>query len=772
MRRLKILTWHVHGSYLWYLSHVPHEFYLPTRPDPAGGCFGRTPSYPWPENVREIPAESVRGARFDCILHQSHRDWQIDRHEILSDEQRNLPRIFLEHDPPREAPTDTLHPVDDPDTLLVHVTGFNRLMWNNRRTPSRVIEHGVTVPIDARYTGDLERGLAVVNNLVARGRRLGADVFDYARREVPLDLVGMGWEQADGLGEVRHADLPRFMSRYRFFFNPIRYTSFGLSVCEAMMVGLPVVALATTEMVTAIANGLCGYLDTKPERLVDFMKVLIREPGLARQLGEGARRVARERFHIDRFVRDWTEAFSDVTGIAPKRTRRNAKPVLGAAGHGNRIGIISEHASPLADPGGVDCGGQNVYVAHVARNLSKLGYRVDVFTRRDDKSLPETMTWQDGVRIIHVPAGPVETMRKEDLLPYMGEFTDFITRFSERERIEYDLLHANFWMSGLVAANLKKRFAWPFVITFHALGRVRRIFQGDKDEFSDERFLIEDRLIQDADRIIAECPQDFDDLMSLYNADPAKIVMIPCGYDPTELWMIDKVFARRALGLDPSLPLILQVGRMVPRKGVDFTIRGFSRAVRVHGVDAKLLIVGGDSDTASPVTTPEIGRLMRIAREEGVEKDVIFVGRKPRKLLKYYYSAADVFLTTPWYEPFGITPVEAMACGTPVIGTRVGGIKHTVLDGETGYLVAPDDVPSLGDRIAHLLFDPHLREAMSWQAVERTRQNFRWADLTAEIARAYEEVIRGFKSASPENVAAVIVENNGVPSQLSLEGYS
>jgi glycosyltransferase involved in cell wall biosynthesis len=253
-----------------------------------------------------------------------------DGPELLSDEQLSLPAIYLEHDPPREHPTDTRHPVDDSSVLLVHVTHFNALMWDSGDTPTRVIEHGVTIPEDARYSGELARGIAVVNNLASRGRRLGSDLFIEARSRVPIDLVGMGAEELGGLGEVQPPELARFASRYRFFFNPIRYTSLGLAICEAMMAGMPVIGLATTELVTVIENGESGWVDTRLEPLIEHMNALLANPAEARRLGEGARRTALERFGIDRFARDWAEAFALVTGTsAPRHAARQLTAVSG-----------------------------------------------------------------------------------------------------------------------------------------------------------------------------------------------------------------------------------------------------------------------------------------------------------------------------------------------------------------------------------------------------------------------------------------------------------
>jgi hypothetical protein len=314
MERLRILTWHVHGSYLYYLSSIAHEIYLPVKPGRPEGYGGRGGPFPWPENVHEVPAGEVRNLDLDCVLFQSKKNYLEDQYECLSEEQWKLPQVYLEHDPPRESPTDTKHVVDDPNVLVVHVTPFNQLMWDCGRVPTTVIDHGVSVPQGVRYTGEIERGIVVVNGLGKRGRRLGLDVFEQVRARVPLDLVGMGSEELGGLGEVPLTELPAFESRYRFFFNPIRYTSLGLAVCEAMMLGMPIVGLATTEMARTVENGVSGYVETDVRRLVPRMKELLTEPGLAGQLGDGARRYALERFNIERFARDWDRTLREVTG--------------------------------------------------------------------------------------------------------------------------------------------------------------------------------------------------------------------------------------------------------------------------------------------------------------------------------------------------------------------------------------------------------------------------------------------------------------------------
>ncbi len=405
-----------------------------------------------------------------------------------------------------------------------------------------------------------------------------------------------------------------------------------------------------------------------------------------------------------------------------------------------RIGMISEHASPLVALGGADAGGQNVYVGQVAKHLARLGHQVDVFTRRERPGGPQIVPWGEGIRVIQVPAGPPRPVRKEELLPYMGEFTEFLLAWCRQKRHVYDLFHAHFFMSALVAAEIKRVLHIPFVVTFHALGKVRRLHQGDADTFPAERLAIEARVVAEADVVIAECPQDEGDLVQLYEAPRERIRMVPCGFDPDEFWPMDKQKARAVLGIDPEERVILQLGRMVPRKGIETVIRALARLRRDHGLGARLLVVGGESRTPDPEKTPEIGRLMRIARDEHVSDLVTFVGSRYRSELRNFYCAADVFVTTPWYEPFGITPIEAMACGTPVIGSAVGGIKYTVREGETGFLVPAKDASALAERLALVFREPQRLEKMGRRAVHRARSLFTWRRVAGELARIYEDV--------------------------------
>ena len=297
------------------------------RPAPVPpGYGGRCGPFPFGPNVHDLPADQARTQTFDCILFQEDHHWERDQYELLTPAQRALPRIYLEHDPPGlpaadvaddvlrpQWPTDVRHPVDDPAVLLVHVTPFNDLMWDSGRTPTRVIEHGVAVPDGVRWRGDVERGLVITNHLARRGRRMGADLFARLCTTLPLDLVGMGATDLGGLGEVDHPQLPAFAAAYRFLFSPVRYSSLSLSVIEAMMIGMPVIALATAEMATVIEHGVSGFAVTDTRQLAVAMRALLGDAALARSLGDAARVRARERFAIARFGADWDAALRAVT---------------------------------------------------------------------------------------------------------------------------------------------------------------------------------------------------------------------------------------------------------------------------------------------------------------------------------------------------------------------------------------------------------------------------------------------------------------------------
>jgi len=412
---------------------------------------------------------------------------------------------------------------------------------------------------------------------------------------------------------------------------------------------------------------------------------------------------------------------------------------------GLRIALISEHASPLAAAGGTDAGGQNIYIDHVARCLAAAGHRVDVLTRRDSTAQLSMAPLAPGARVLHLNAGPARPVPKEELLPYMPEFTENAHRLFA-QGLPYDVIHANFFMSGWVGLALRQRHRVPLVTSFHALGLVRREHLGDADAFPEERIAIERTLAQQSDRVIAACPQDEADLMRLYGAPPDRMTNVPCGVDVAALRPGDRRQARERLGLPVDEFIVLQLGRLVPRKGIDNVVRALALLPNGAGGDGaprvRLVVVGGGSTLPDETVTPEIGHLRRLAAELGVASQVQFAGRADRDQLRDWYAAADVYVTTPWYEPFGISALEAMACGIPVIGSAVGGVPYTVQHGITGFIVPPRDPGSLAARLEELRRRPALGVAMGRAGVRRVRTYFTWDEVTSRLARVYEMVRR------------------------------
>jgi len=319
MRRLNILIWHIHGSYLNTLARLDHNWYLPVKPGRPEGYGGRGPTFDLPDYVREVPAGRVRDLDLDLIIYQTPKNYYEDQLEILNDRQRQLPKIYLEHNTPKPSAVDTRHPVDDPRVLLVHVTHYNQLMWDNGKTPTLVIEHSVAIDPQIRYNGRFERGVTVVNGIQKRPRIAGYDLFLWAKQTIPLDAIGMETEELGGLGDIPYRDLHRGMANYRFLFSPIRYTSLPLAVIEAMTIGMPVVALATTELPTVIEHGKTGFVSCDINELAAHMRRLLVDREEAWRVGENARAVARERFGLDRFIEDWNKAFALVTRQAQIR---------------------------------------------------------------------------------------------------------------------------------------------------------------------------------------------------------------------------------------------------------------------------------------------------------------------------------------------------------------------------------------------------------------------------------------------------------------------
>jgi glycosyltransferase involved in cell wall biosynthesis len=420
----------------------------------------------------------------------------------------------------------------------------------------------------------------------------------------------------------------------------------------------------------------------------------------------------------------------------------------------HRVAMISEHASPVALLGGVDAGGQNVYVDAVSRGLVAHGYETDVFTVRGELEYPRIVAWADGVRVIEIPVNAGAPLPKDALWPHMPAFRNAIDDFERRDDAQYDLIHGNFWMSGWVAAELGSQWRAPMVQIFHATGVTKLREQGAADTSPAGRIEVEKAVVRAVDRLIAQCPAERDELLADYGARADQIALVPSAVDTERYRPVDKFAARQALGIDPNAEMIVYVGRIVPRKDVRNVIQALARlkALRLAAGAATtpvLFIVGGETEEPDPVATPEIGVLRSLATELGVLDQVRFVGRRQPDELRLWYSAADVAVTTPWYEPFGLTPLEAMACGTPVIGSRVGGIAFTIADGETGFLVPPRDPEALCARLAELLRDPARRMRMGQAGRARVLSSFTWQQVAMQTATLYDNLLSERAAPSP-----------------------
>lgn len=409
-----------------------------------------------------------------------------------------------------------------------------------------------------------------------------------------------------------------------------------------------------------------------------------------------------------------------------------------------RIAMLSEHASPLALLGSEDAGGQNVYLDEVSRNLGALGYAVDIFTRRDSLRLPEIVEWAPGVRVVHVPAGPPAAIPKDAIWPHMPAFTRGIIDFMLRSGAHYDLLHGHFWMSGWAASRLRRHLGLPAVQIFHASGITKRRHQGVADTSPDERIAVEREVVAQVDRIIAQCPAEHAELVAEYGADTGRVSIIPSAVNTERFRPMAQATARRRIGLpDDNLPALVYIGRMLPRKDVRNLLHAAARLIHERGLMLRLLLVGGEQSAGSP-DTGELGALRSLADELGIADQTIFFGQRQPDELRYYYGAGDVAVSTPWYEPYGLTPLEAMACGRPAVVSAVGGLTFTVQDGLTGLHVPPRDPERLAEALYGLLAEPRRLAEMGRAARARVEREFTWATTAHRTAALYEALLEEY----------------------------
>lgn len=391
------------------------------------------------------------------------------------------------------------------------------------------------------------------------------------------------------------------------------------------------------------------------------------------------------------------------------------------------IAMVSEHASPLAFLGGVDAGGQNVAVAELSSALAAAGHRVVVYTRRDDPDLPDRVDTEHGFSVIHVPAGPPEPVPKDELLQYIPQFGAHLAECWERRRPA--VAHAHFWMSGLATTAAARHRCIPVVQTFHALGVVKRRHQGPEDTSPDDRIRLESGLARGVDWVAATCSDEVNELTAM-GRDAARVSVVPCGVDPAK-------FSNTGPTATRGKPhRIISVGRLVPRKGFDTVI-----AAMRHLPTAELVIVGGP-DKSELDRDPEAQRLLGAAARHGVSDRVHLYGAITREEMPMLLRSADVVVATPWYEPFGIVPLEAMACGVPVVASAVGGMLDTVVPGVTGTLIPPRAPDQCADAIAPILWNQTLRTRLGRAGRRRVHERYTWDRVARDTAKIYGRLAR------------------------------
>ena len=396
------------------------------------------------------------------------------------------------------------------------------------------------------------------------------------------------------------------------------------------------------------------------------------------------------------------------------------------------VAMLSVHTCPLAALGGKETGGMNVYVREVSRELGRMGVSVDVFTRSQDPSIPRVVRLGERARVIHLAAGVEAPMARERVYTHLDEFVEGIEAWRIAEAIDYDLIHAHYWLSGVVALTLKTRWSVPVLQMFHTLGRLKnRVARSAAELEPAVRLEEETRIVSAADRIVAANVVERAELLRDYAAHASRIATIPCGVDTELFTPVDRAEARRRLGLD-GRPVLLWVGRIAPIKGLDTLLDAVARLAE-GGQDMRLLVVGGDAD--EPTSGHETSLRQRLARL-GLEGSVRFVGPQPQGALPLYYAASDVTVLPSYYESFGMVALEAMACGSPVIASRVGGLVTTVRDGVTGFLVPDGDVGALAERIETLVADPELRWRLGREGVRWAAQH-RWPCVAEAVCKEY-----------------------------------
>jgi D-inositol-3-phosphate glycosyltransferase len=401
-----------------------------------------------------------------------------------------------------------------------------------------------------------------------------------------------------------------------------------------------------------------------------------------------------------------------------------------------RVAILSVHTCPLAVLGGKETGGMNVYVRELARELGRMGVRADVFTRSQNPTIPRVVTITDGVRVVHLTAGPEAPMPRERIRDHLDEFVEGVEAYRIAGGFDYDLIHAHYWLSGAVGLVLRDRWSVPLVQMFHTLGHLKNdATRASSDREPAVRIDEEARIVGAVDRIVAATTVERTHLVQHYGADPSRIAVIPCGVDTNLFLPGDQAAARAALELDDQ-PRLLYVGRLAPIKGLETLLDAMAR-LRAAGTRVHLSIVGGDAD--EPLNGHEGALRARLARLD-LGGTVTFVGAQPQERLRAWYVAADATVLPSHYESFGMVALEAMACGIPVVASRVGGLQTTVRDGVTGLLVRESDPAALAGALDRLLGDPDLRFRLGREGVQWAARH-RWPCVAEAVCREYAALV-------------------------------
>jgi len=409
------------------------------------------------------------------------------------------------------------------------------------------------------------------------------------------------------------------------------------------------------------------------------------------------------------------------------------------------IAMLSYHTCPLAVLGGKNTGGMNVYVRELTRYLGREGVHVDVFTRSENEHIP-SVSHDLGYfnRVVHIPAGPQVFLPKDRLIDHTETFAQGILDFAKKKQIQYDLIHSHYWLSGMAGGILKNNWNVPMLQMFHTLGKIKqRIGRTAEEREGEYRIEGENHVLDVADLVIAATEAEHDQLIDLYDVPPGQVNIIPPGVDTHHFYPIPSDEAKEAIGISASDRVALFVGRIEPLKGVDTLLRAMAilkRDCQSFICPDYLIIIGGDPGGNDEKLSDEMARLQSLSCELDLNDMVIFLGKRSQDTLPYYYSAAEAVVMPSHYESFGMVALEAMACGTPVIASRVGGLAYLIKDGETGFNVPAQDPDALAEKLRSLFVNHDLRASFGARAAAYAR-GFSWEVITKQVVEVYRSLL-------------------------------